>query len=199
MARGKHTVKPAHAARRRPLALCLALLVLASASGTLAYIALKSDLLANLFAPAHVTCEVVVGSGTRAVKNTGDVDAFIRAAVTVNWVAEGDENTTRGIAPQADSDYTLTLNTGDDGNWIAHGDGYYYYKYIVAPEAVTDNLVQSIALAQGATAPTGYALAVEVAAEAIQADGDEDSDGMPAYRAAWGEEVPELPGGGAGS
>lgn len=195
MARGRHMLKSAHAGgSSRLLVLCLVLLLVASVGGTLAYVVVRSGAEKNTFQPAQVTSEVVVGNGTRAVKNTGDVPAYIRAAVTVNWVStDSGSNTTRGIAP-TESDYSLKLNTGDSGAWIAHTDGYYYYEYKVEAKAVTATLVENIQCS--ATPPAGYALAVEVAAEAIQADGDTDVGGIPAYKSAWGSDVPTLPGGG---
>lgn len=175
--------------RRRVLLVCAVLLLVASVGGTLAYLAVQSERLNNAFTPGVVTSQVNASGHARSVTNTGNVDAYIRAAVTVNWVSTTEnDNTTYGIRPEAGSDYSLTLNTGDGGDWVAHTDGYYYYKNRVAPGDTTQPLVTDIQLKS--TPPTGYTLAVEVAAEAIQADGDTDVGRVPAYRDAWGEGVP---------
>lgn len=188
---GKHGRAPARRGNGRRIALlCVALVLVASIGGTLAYIAVRADEVENTFEPAYVTSKVVVGNGTRAVKNTGNVDAFIRAAIVVNWM---DENgNVRGLSPQA-GEYSMTVNESD---WILNeGDGYYYYKYKVASMAVTANLVTDIQY--NITPPAGYSLAVEVAAEAIQAAGDTDDTSVPAYQDAW-EITFTLPyGGGA--
>lgn len=174
--------------RRRALLLCAALVLVVSVGGTLAYITVQSERLNNAFTPGVVTSRVNASGHVRSVTNTGNVDAYIRAAVTVNWVEEGEGNTTYGLRPEADTDYSITINTGDGGNWVAHTDGYYYYKHRVAPEDTTQPLVTDITTLS--TAPEGYTLAVEVAAEAIQAHGDTDAAGVPAYLDAWGAAVP---------
>ena len=110
--------------------------------------------------------------------NTGNVDAYIRAAVVVNWMDE--RGNVRGLAPVA-SEYVLKINSTD---WQLDPDtGYYYYKASVSPSGTTKDLVVS-ATAAG-TAPDGYHLSVEVVAEAIQAAGVTDNSGVPAYRDAW--------------
>lgn len=185
--RGKHGRARVRTHRGRwPLALCAALVLLASVGGTLAYIAVKSERVENDFQRAYVTSEVVATDTTRAVKNTGNVDAFIRAAIVVNWMDES--GNVRGLAPR-ESDYSMTVNSTE---WTYNSsDGYYYYNYRVAPDGETEKLVTNIAA--NTTAPEGYSLAVEVAAEAIQADGDTDDASVPAYKDAWVTAVPDLP------
>lgn len=174
--------------RRRALLLCAALLLVVSVGGTLAYITVQSERLNNTFTPGYVTSQVNASGHERSVTNTGNVDAYIRAAVTVNWVsANANDNTTYGLRPKADTDYSLTIN---DTDWVAHTDGYYYYKHRVAPGDTTQPLVTDITTLSTVKTLEGYTLAVEVAAEAIQAHGDTDADGVPAYRNAWGAAVP---------
>lgn len=187
---GKHGRAPARRGNGRRIALlCVALVLVASIGGTLAYIAVRADEVENTFEPAYVTSEVVVKNDTQAVKNTGNVDAFIRAAIVVNWM---DENgNVRGLSPQA-GEYSMTVNESD---WNLNADGYYYYKYKVASMAVTENLVTDIRC--NSTPPDGYSLAVEVAAEAIQAAGDTDDTSVPAYKDAWGITFTLPHGGGA--
>ena len=162
--------------------LSIFLILSLSVGGTLAYLIAQADAIQNQFVPASVTCRVNANEdNTFDVTNTGDVDAYIRAAIVVNWV---DENgNVRGIAPQA-SEYLLSVNTTDW--WPDTGTGYYYYKYFVIPTDATNDLVTAYELAENVTTPTGYELCVEVVAEAIQADGDTDIGNVPAYKDAWG-------------
>lgn len=181
---GRHGRAPARSGKGRRVALlCVALLLVASVGGTLAYIAVRSDDVNNRFERAYVTSAVEATAETRRVQNTGNVDAFIRAAIVVNWM--DDDGNVRGIAPQS-GEYSMTVN--DNNNWIYdETDGYYYYKYRVDPSGFTDGLVTDIRCL--VTPPAGYKLAVEVAAEAIQADGDTDDTSIAAYKHAWGTAV----------
>lgn len=185
---GKHGQKPRGFLRRRVLLVCAALVLAVSVGGTLAFLAVRSAQLNNTFTPGVVTSQVIAAEGKRSVKNTGDVYAYIRAAVTVNWVSKAaNDNTTYGLRPVESEDYSLAINATD---WVVHTDGYYYYKYRVAPGDTTQPLVTNITTLSTAETPEGYTLAVEVAAEAIQANGTTDTGHVPAYRDAWGAGVP---------
>lgn len=164
----------------RAAALSFVLVLSLAVGGTLAYLVAKSGNVENQFEPAYVTCQVNTNTcNTINVTNTGNVDAYIRAAIVVNWV-DADDNV-RGLAPTL-SDYSLTINTSA---WHKGSDTeYYYYNQIVAPDGTTSDLVTSITV-KGAV-PEGYKLSVEVVAEAIQADGDTDNGGVPAYQDGWG-------------
>lgn len=161
---------------------CIMLILSFAVGGTLAYIAVATPGVENQFEVAMVSCKVNANGKTFSVTNTGNVDAYIRADVVVNWMDENGD--VIGIAPKQQSDYTMTIGEG----WELAGDGFYYYDNRVAP-ANSDNdttsaLVTSIAL--NAVPPTGYELSIEVVAEAIQADGDTDDGSIPAYQDAWG-------------
>lgn len=165
---------------RKPLLLLLSIvLILAiAAGGTVAYLVMESGTVANSFQSGFVTSQVNAnGNGSFTVTNTGNVDAYIRAAVVVNWMDS--HGNVRGIGPTAD-EYTIGINSD---KWTENG-GFYYYKDRVGAKQTTEALVTSFELT--GTAPAGYDLVVEVVAEAIQADGDLDSDGTPAYQDAWG-------------
>ena len=56
----------------------------------------------------------------------------------------------------------------------------------MSPDASTNPLIPPNGITANATAPTGYALSVEVVAEAIQAQGTTDTANVPAYQDAWG-------------
>lgn len=191
MAKGKYVGKyrkgGAHLRKRkqtkqRTTLFSLFLILSLAVSGTLAYIVARTDNVNNQFEPSYVTCQVNVNNDNSFdVTNTGDVNAFIRAAIVVNWMDE--KGNVRGIAPSA-SDYTLSVNTADW--WKDDTTGYYYYKYFVVPGDLTNDLITAYGLAENAAVPSGYELSVEVVAEAVQADGDTDIGNVPAYKDAWG-------------
>lgn len=181
---GRHEQTGAHrrvSIRKKSLLLLVSLILIfaLAVGGTLAYVAVKSAQAENQFEAASVTCQVQVSGDTVSVKNTGNIQAYIRAAVTVNWMDSSGH--VRGLAPVM-TDYTLGYNTADW--WQDTATGYWYYRNAVAAGAETNALVTSVVLQTAA--PEGYALSVEVTAEAIQAPGDTDADGTPAYQDAWG-------------
>lgn len=153
------------------LLISLILIITVAAGGTLAYLVAKTSPVTNTFTPAEVTCQVNETFDNKvksnvSVENTGDTDAFIRAALVITWKDE-DEN----VAPQtplAGTDYTISLNTGEGDNWIAGTDGYYYYKNSVAAGDNTDFLINSCE-PEGAGL-SGYTLHVEIIADAVQSE-----------------------------
>ena len=159
--------KPAK--RTAVLFAALVLLLMLAVGGTVAWFT-DSAAKTNTFLPAQVSCSVSeVSTSTVTVTNTGDVNAYVRAAVTVNWVdASGN---VYGAAPQ----YVMGINESD---WAVYTDGYYYCLDELAPEAVSENLITGIVATSAA--PEGYTLGVEVIAEAIQ------SEPVHAAGTAWG-------------
>ena len=170
----------------------VALLLLVAVGTSLAYVFTKTDPVENKFDPSKVSCAVVevVEKGDSSentanvvqtgksktnvqIKNTGDTDAYIRAAVVVNWMSEDGTKVwaTKPVAGE-DKDYTISYNLSN--GWIDGGDGYYYYTQPVDPGDMTNILITSAT--QNATGPKGtdgtqYYLSIEIVASAIQADG----------------------------
>ena len=146
------------ASRRAVLPLLLIILIFAvSVGGTLAYIIDQTTGVENTFTPAQVSCEV---NGDLSITNTGNVKAYIRAMVVVNWM-DGDGNV-YGTAPV----YTIETNSG----WtLDEVTGIYYYNSPVDPDPA--KIVTPATVTCGETAPEGCVLSVEVIAEAIQAEG----------------------------
>ena len=178
--------------RRAAAALSVALAGVLLAGGTLAYIVTKTVDVENAFTPGIVSCEVVEtfedGDAEKknvTVKNTGSADAYVRAAISVSWVAADDplgkEGDVHGssLTQGEDGDYVLTTGS----NWTLR-DGFYYYKGEVAGGASTTDLIVSCAPVAG-KAPAGYVLQVDVIASAVQADGV-DAKGNKAVELAWG-------------
>lgn len=185
MYQGKHSsnVQPAvrRPAARRPAARrsgkrkatvllsSLALLIALAVGTTAAFLITDDEPIVNTFNPSKVTSYVDETSfdGTTktgvTVANTGDTEAYIRAAYIVTW-KNGENGQVYGKAPQPGVDYDISLNTAD---WIPGSDGYYYYKSPVAPGASTTALINSCTVVQ-ANAPEGFGLNVEILGSAIQ-------------------------------
>ena len=187
--RRKPTARSAMSARRRVmLTTTFALVGALAVGGTIAWLTDRVDPVVNEFEPTEVTCAVEetfnspYKSKTEvAVRNTGDVDAFIRAAIVVNW-ADKNGNIHGTVVPTAD-DYTLTLASST--GWTKGADGYYYCEKAIAPDGLTGTLISSCTLNEGVVAPSDYYLAIDIVVDAIQADG---SDGANAPVDSWDNE-----------
>lgn len=161
--------------------LCAVLAVCAATGGTMAYIFSKAPPVNNTFDPVFVSCLVEEHfDGTTKtdvkVKNTGDINAFIRATFVVMWTAE--DGTVYASSPVENTDYVLELGSP---KWLKGTDGFYYYSNPVASNETTDILIRSLTLI--GEAPDGYGLAVHVSATAIQAEPVEAIQGV------WGAAV----------
>lgn len=189
MYHGKHSVSRAGRAPRRPrmsrTALVLAAVVLvlgAAIGGTVAWLATNTPGLTNTFTPGKVSCTVVetFADGVKSdvkIQNTGNTDAYIRAKVVVTW-KDAAGNVYGGATPVAGTDYTISYNRTE---WTEVGD-YWYCNTSVAPDAtknLTPVLINSASPVEG-KAPEGYALSIEILAEAIQ------SSPASAVQEAWG-------------
>lgn len=181
MKNGKHA---AHGGMKRSLVLVVSLLalLLVVAGGTLAWLTAQ-DSVSNTFTPAHVTCDVDESfNGTTKsdvkIKNTSDIPVYIRASIIVTW-KDSDGNVYGQKPNTSDYDMVMVLDNG----WVEGADGYYYYTSPVAVGATTGTLISSCTVEEGATIPEGYALSVEIIAEAIQSQPDR------AIKDAWGVTV----------
>ena len=171
---------------KQPVAL-VALLVLlcCTVAGTLAYLVDKTPEVKNTFEPAKVTTEVKEEfDGTTKsevkIRNTGNIPAYIRAAVIINW-ADKDGNVYGGAAPAETTDYTISYNKAD---WKLI-DGYWYCKTVVQVGSETPALIESCSKTSTAAVPEGYDLQVTILADGIQADGV-GSNGKTPMEDAWG-------------
>ena len=173
---------------KKPVALVAILVLLCCAvAGTVAYLVTSTDPVTNTFTPASVTTEVVeefdgtTKSNVR-IKNTGNIDAYIRVAVIVNWA---DKQGNISATPVKTTDYEMDLNivTTENPNapWFQGTDGYYYCKASVAPDGSTPALIDRCI--QKGTAPEGFYLQVTILADGIQ------SVPADAVRQAWGVTV----------
>ena len=166
---------------KKPVAL-VALLVLlcCTVAGTLAYLVDSTDPVTNTFTPAHVSTAVdeTFENGVKSdvkIQNTGDIDAYIRATVVVNWASDTEVGVVSGTAPEEGKDYTIDWTMV---NWIKVGD-YYYYTQKVAAKGETKQLFTDCKLKEGVIPPSGYHLQVTILADGIQ------SEPLTAIQEAW--------------
>ena len=159
---------------------CVLLTVFVGVGATLAYLFAQTPPLENTFTPVFLTCETQGSIKTGAsVKNTGEVDGYIRVAVVCSWVSETDNSVHASKAVEG-TDYTATWDTT---SWKKGADGFYYYLSPVKAGETTDVLVSGFT--RIAQPPQGYTLTVQINATAIQANPVE------AVTSAWGITVLE--------
>ena len=145
------------------------LLVLSvTVGGTIAFLSTKSGPVENTFNASKVTTKVnetISGSKKTnvTITNTGDIDAWIRAAVIVTW--QDKDGNVYGQAPVAGTNYT-DWTPGTD--WLKGDDGFYYYTKPVAAGGTTTALINSIEPI-GTSPANGYYLTVEILGSGIQA------------------------------
>lgn len=153
------------------------LLLALAIGGTVAWLSTKDAPITNTFTPSKVACEVTESfNGTVKsnvnVKNTGDIDAFIRVKLVTYRTNDKDQHIGG----------TATLPPFDLGdNWVEY-DGYYYYTLPVkAGDKPATNLTKSsMTLTENYPDADGGRQAIDVMAEAIQ------SVPEAAVKAAWG-------------
>ncbi len=174
---------PAHR-RRRPknrrkqrLIIAMAAILLCSIIScvSLAFLFTGTDPLENVFDNAYVACEVLengedgispfdgnVKTNVR-IKNTGEVQSYIRVAVVITWMSE-DESKVTARKPIEGTDYEIAYTK--DTNWEKGSDGYWYYTVPVNVGSETTNLIEKCVCTT--TPPDGYYLSVEIVASSIQ-------------------------------
>ena len=169
----KTTTQPVSKKRKVILAASLLLAVCLTVGITVAWLRADTASRQNTFTLAKVSCEVEdTFDGTVkedvSIRNTGTADAYIRAAIVVTWMKDGDDSdqTVSSVVPQLDKDYTIQFT--ENSGWIQLEDGYWYYTKSVPVGGSTAELIDSCTLLDGAEAPEGYRLAVEIIASAIQ-------------------------------
>lgn len=147
----------------------LALLLTLSVGGTVTFLVAKGNPVRNEFTPSKVSCQVIEDTfngetkADVAIQNTGNTEAYIRAAIVVTWKdAEG--GNIYAVKPKEGDDYTIVLNNTD---WVRSRDGFYYHKEPVDVDANTAVLIETCTPVEGKT-PSGYGLNVEILGSAIQ-------------------------------
>ena len=172
--------------KRITLILALVLVLGLAIGNTIAFLYASTEKVSNKFIPGKVTGEITetfddVHKKTATVANTGNVTAYVRAAVV-------------GVELNANKEIIGTYDVSgyiDTDKWQLL-DGYYYYKGTVAPGESTPNIIKAdgdgipLQVTTG-TAPdtvTRY-YQVTIVAELIQAEGKTQA-GVDAVTDAWG-------------
>lgn len=141
------------------IAFVLVCLGVVGVSTTFALLKDDTGSIKNTFVPAHVDSYVETDY---KIQNIGDIDAYIRARVVVNYVDNDGNVYAFADIPE------VQINTA--GGWSApDANGITYYSGAVAPLAYTATPVIT-ALPEN-TAHPEYKLQVEIISEAIQAGG----------------------------
>ena len=153
--------------RAAVLLLSLALVVFATIGTTMAYLVGQTGPIVNTFTSANVDSEVneKINTGVKnnvTIKNTGDVPAYIRAAVVVTW-----RNSNGEVMPASTDSYNITWT---ESGWIKGTDGFYYNETAVASKDETGELFTACEPVEGKAPAEGYELCVEILSEAIQAE-----------------------------
>ena len=171
--------------RATVLLMAILLLIGVAAGSTVAYLITKTDGVANTFTYGQVSCDIgETFNGTKKenvyVTNTGNVNAYIRAAVVVNWL---DKNNNIVASVPAEYKCNLTVNTGGNSKWVQGKGGYYYYTSPVAPGESTEGSLLTCTVEYPDNNPE-YTLSVEILATAVQ------SETASAVKEAWGANTP---------
>lgn len=152
----------------------LLLMVGVTVSGTVAFLIHTDGPLQNLFLPSKVTTSVLedVTSDPQkkqdvAIKNTGDTEAWIRAAVVITW-KDANGNVYGKVPTETDYD----IDFGTENGWVKGADNYWYYTFPVAAGAQTGDLIESCTVS-GDAPEDGYYLNVEIIGSGIQSRPDE--------------------------
>jgi len=149
--------------------LLIALILTVGVGSTVAYLIDQSDEVENTFEPTEVTCAVTetfannVKSNVQ-IQNTGDVSAYMRAAIVVTW--QDANGNVHAETPVLGTDYSMTINSDA---WKLK-DGFYYHLTAIDPNGKTPALITKCEVLAAAPA-TGYTLHVEIIAGAIQSEG----------------------------
>ena len=162
------------------IAVAVFAIVAISVVGTsVAYLMSKTPPLDNSFETVYVSCEVIEDGtgGNVKIKNTGDINAYMRVTFIVNWVA--DDGTIHSTMPKEGVDYSVNLN---DRSWYVGSDGFYYYALAVAPGESTEPIIQTVKTLTD-EGPDGHKLSFHISAAAIQAEP------ARAVESAWGVTV----------
>lgn len=141
--------------------------ILVGVGSTVAYLTAKTGETKNEFVPSFITCAVEENftGGVKenvVIRNTGNANAFIRAAVIINFVSETDGKIS-SVTPKETQDYSIEWGNA----WVKASNGFWYYAYPVAPNDTTPVLINS---AKAINSPEGYRLQIQIVASAIQSE-----------------------------
>jgi len=148
------------------LLVSLTVLMTSAIGVTLALLTTQDGPLYNIFNPSEITTEIFENTDNHTksnvkIQNTGDTEAYIRAAVVITW--QDETGNVYGQKPVEEADYTIAYAMD---HWELGADGFFYYKKPVAAKGYTGTLIATCSYK--ANAPEGYSLNVEIIASGIQ-------------------------------
>ena len=171
--------------RRLPNILVAIFIGVLTICGTvMAYMYRQTEYKENAFTPVQVSCSVVEkfdgeNKTSIQVKNTGNIDTYIRVRFVSYWVRKTEDGSSTEIVAKPSSMPEIVIAKG----WIKGSDDTYYYCTPVAPGELTGEMLSSpIQLKED---ENGYLQVVEVFAEAIQSKPSE------AVTISWGVTIGE--------
>ena len=149
------------------LILSLTAVLLVAAGSVFGYIMAQTPEVKNTFDPVVVTCAVEeqfdgVVKQDVCIRNTGDVDAYIRAMVLINWADP--DGKVLAADPVEGIDYVVQWG---DARWVKGNDGFWYYTEKVVSQEATADLIETLTVNESVE---GYQLMVQILATAIQAE-----------------------------
>ena len=153
--------------KKRNLIIILSILLLITVSTTIAFLSKKatidnSFILGTVSTQVDETFENNVKEDV-SIKNTGNVDSYIRAFILISYKDE--DGVILTDTPILNTDYSMTISNST--NWIySNTDGFYYYKLPVEPNNNTDILIDECRELQS---HNGKILNVDIITESIQA------------------------------
>ena len=166
---------------RRLLPVSLFLVLILTFGTVYAYMFMRTPSQSTSFVPAEVSCEVAEDFDKDAniknaitVKNTGNVDAYLRVRLVTYWV-DDDGN----VAPKSSPALSVDFN---EDYWVAGSENTFYYKEPVAPyDSTSGKGITETLLKTPITLKTedGYRQVVDIFGEAIQ------SNPVDAVKEAW--------------
>lgn len=187
---------------RKTLYILLTVLILVALIPTVyALMRRQSQTVTNTFTPAFVDCEVAETMGTVtqgtevydakhqvAVKNTGNVEAYIKVQLIFYW--RDSKGVAVGRNVELPADFTEDYINTEDG-WIDGGNHTYYYKLPIDPEAYTPGLLKRSIVMHPVNEPYNkvdyiYYPVLEIIAEAIQ------SVPVSAVQESWGVTISNI-------
>lgn len=144
----------------------VAVLLLGTVGGTVAYLVTATGPVENVFTPPTYKTDIeetIEGNQKTSiiVRNNGQVDVYVRVAIVGYYV---DDATGNIVAPWDGSQ--VSCNDG----WTKGNDGFYYHNGIVQPGQPTKELLKNPISADTTTHP-GAHLVITVMHQSIQAEG----------------------------
>lgn len=157
--RSSHAAKKRGAKKLPTAAIAIFLVVIMAIGGTVAYLMDHTDSVINTFKPTSsgITIEEKLEENYKteiAVKNTGEVDVYVRVSLVANYYDEDGNITGAADVPE------FKLNSE---KWFKDGN-YYYYKQVLPAGKVSDDL-----LADSAKMELDENMQVIVLAQSVQA------------------------------